>query len=60
MVTQPFENQVLVAHVSTVDQHRVEYENAVLDMQKKYDLRNRTVVLKPPPKNKNQETSSLG
>jgi len=36
----------------------VEYENAVLDLQKKYDLRNKTVVLKPPPKNQNQEAFS--
>lgn len=42
-----------------VDQYRIEYENAVLDLHKKYDLRNITVVLKPPPKKKNQEAFSL-
>lgn len=34
------------------------YENAVMDLHKKYDLRNMTVILKPPPKPQNQAPSS--
>ncbi len=53
LVVQSFGSADLVARGLTANQHQIEYENVVLDLQKKYELRNRTVVLKPPPKNQN-------
>lgn len=40
------------------NQYKMGYENAVLDLQKKCDLRNMTLILKPPPKPKNRALPS--
>ena len=40
------------------EQYKLGYENAVLDFQKKYDIRNITIILKPPPRPEGQNNTS--
>jgi len=53
-VTSSIMDSDQVAQLSRSEQYKLGYENVVLYLQKKYDLRNRNVILKLPPKPQSQ------